>query len=177
MPREKKTGQTVPARYWPGRDQRDRAAAPPVEPARDIDIERRVDAGIAEQPDENAVPDIERGRRARARYREAGGDHRRAEHDDAADAEAFGHPAHRDAADRRAEPGERTGQRRHRARVAQLGGDRLQRDDGDDRRAERHRVDRQRGQRDDPRGARLDRGRADVVPALSIGKAIGRPGR
>ena len=44
----------------PARDQRERRAAPPVEPAADIDVERRVQPGIAEQPDEQAVAEIER---------------------------------------------------------------------------------------------------------------------
>ena len=34
------------------------SAAPPVKPARDIDVKRRVDAGVAEEADEEAVPDI-----------------------------------------------------------------------------------------------------------------------
>ena len=44
----------------PARDQRERRAAPPVEPAADIDVERRVQPGIADQADEHAVADIER---------------------------------------------------------------------------------------------------------------------
>ena len=43
----------------PARDQRQRRAAAAVEPAADIDIERRIEAGIAEQADEQAVTEIE----------------------------------------------------------------------------------------------------------------------
>ena len=41
------------------RDQRQRRAAAAVEPAADIDIERRVEAGIAEQAHEQAVAEPE----------------------------------------------------------------------------------------------------------------------
>src|SRR6266581_236981 len=41
------------------RDQRERRAAPAVEPAADIDIERRVEPGIAKKPHEDAMADIE----------------------------------------------------------------------------------------------------------------------
>ena len=41
------------------RNQRQRRAAAAVEPAAHIDIERRIEAGIAEQPHEQAVADIE----------------------------------------------------------------------------------------------------------------------
>ena len=78
---------------WPLRDQRQRRAAAPVEPARDIDVERRVDAGIAEQADKHAVPDIERcRRRCVASIASPSRDHHRAEHDDPAHAEALGDP-------------------------------------------------------------------------------------
>ena len=58
----------------PAREQRERRAAAAVEPAADIDIERRVEAGIAEQSDEHAVAEIElpglrRASRSRARCR------------------------------------------------------------------------------------------------------------
>ena len=43
-------------------------------------------------------------------------------------ADAVGDAAHQDAADAGAEPGQRAGERRHRARAADLGGDVLERD-------------------------------------------------
>ena len=42
------------------RNQRQRRAAPAVEPLADINIERRIDAADAEEPDEQAVADIKR---------------------------------------------------------------------------------------------------------------------
>ena len=58
----------------PAREQRERRAAAAVEPAADIDIERRVEAGGAEQADEQAVAEIElpelaEASRSRARCR------------------------------------------------------------------------------------------------------------
>ena len=48
------------------RNQRQRRAAPAVEPAADIDIERRIDAAETDQADEQAVADIERPGRPQA---------------------------------------------------------------------------------------------------------------
>ena len=64
--------------------------------------------------------------------------------------------------------GQRKGQRRHRTRAAELGGDRLQRDDRDVGRAERHRVDGERGERDRPGGAAVDIGRAGQGSAAAV---------
>ena len=130
------------------RNQRQRRAAPPVEPVADIDVERRVEPGVAEQAHEQAVADIELPRRAAGRDEQPDADHHRAEHHRPADAEALGDAAHQDAADRGAEPGERAGERRHRARAAHFLGDRLQSDRGDPRPAERQA---EQGERNRPR--------------------------
>ena len=55
------------------RDQRQRRAAPPVEPLADIDIERRVEPGVAEQAHEQAVPDLELPRLAAGRDQQPDG--------------------------------------------------------------------------------------------------------
>ena len=137
--------------------QRQRRPAAPIKPARHIGVERRVDPGIAEQADKHAVPDQQAAAAAAACQHQPDRDHRRAEHHDPADADPLGDPAHQNSAPGGAEPGQRIGQRRHRAFAAEIGGDRLQGDDGHDRRAERHRGDAERGQGDDPGGAGLDR--------------------
>ena len=69
----------------PAGDQGQRGAAPRLEPARDVDIERRVDRGVAEEADEQPVPDIElpglparREHQARAHHGGPEHDHRRA---------------------------------------------------------------------------------------------------
>ena len=78
-------------------------------------------------------------------------DHQRAEHHGPARADAVGDAAHHDAADAGAEPGERDGERRDRARAADFGGDVFQRHRGDPGGAERHRHDAQRDARRRPR--------------------------
>ena len=48
-----------PGEGLPARDQRQRGAAPAIEPARHVDIERGIDPRIAEQSHQGAVPNIE----------------------------------------------------------------------------------------------------------------------
>ena len=120
------------------RDQRQRRAAPAVEPAADIDVHRRIDAAEPDQADEQSVPDPQRPGRAERRDRKPDADHQRAEQHGPARADAVGDAAHHDAADAGAEPGERAGERRNRARAADLGGDVLERHRGDPGGAERH---------------------------------------
>ena len=43
-----------------GRDQRERGAAAAVEPAADVDDQRRVDRAVAQEADQQAMPDIQR---------------------------------------------------------------------------------------------------------------------
>src|SRR5262249_15851914 len=60
------------------RNQRERRAAPAIEPAADIDVERRVHAADAEKADEQPLPDIELPGRAAGRQRKPDADHHRA---------------------------------------------------------------------------------------------------
>ena len=82
-------------------NQRQRRAAAAVEPAADIDEQRRVQPGVAEQAHEQAVAEIELPRRAERRNEQADGDHHRADDHGPADAVAVGEPAHQHAADAR----------------------------------------------------------------------------
>ena len=88
----------------PARNQRERRAAPAVEPAADIDIGRRIDAADADQTDKQPVPDIKRPRRTESRYDEPDRNHRRAKNHRPADADPFGNAAHQDAANTSADP-------------------------------------------------------------------------
>ena len=139
------------------RNQRQRRAAPPVEPAADINVERRIDAAEAEQADEQAVTDVERQRRSVRRQLEPDRDHRGAADDGPAHADPLGDAAHQNAADTGAEPNQRAGKGRDRAFAVDLGGDVLERDHGDPRRAEGDRHDQKRGRGDDPRRSRFHR--------------------
>ena len=89
-----------------------RGAAPPVEPSAHIDVERCVDAAIAEQADKEAMAEKKLPRPAERGDREADADHRGTEHDREPHPDAFGDPPHDDAADADADPAERAGQRR-----------------------------------------------------------------
>ncbi len=145
------------------RDQRQRRAAASVEPAADIDEQRRVHSGVAEQPHEQAVADIELPRRAQRRQHKTERDHRRADDHGPADAVAVGDPAHQDAADAGAEECQRHRERRHLPCAAGVGGDLLQADRGDPRPAERQAEQDQRNAGDHPGRARLDRTRRDCA--------------
>ena len=138
------------------KEQRHRAAAPAVEPARNIDIERRVDAGIAEKADANAVRQPKRRLAAEARQRQPERDHQRPADHHRTDANPLGRTAYDDPAERRAEVGQREGERRYRARATEIGRDRLQRNDGDVWRADGHRGDADRGRGREPGSAGLD---------------------
>ena len=140
----------------PARQQRERRAAAAVEPVADIDIERRVEAGGAEQADEDAVAEIELPEFAEGRNPEPDADRHGAEDHRLADAVARRQRPHHQAAERASEPGERACQRRLRARAAEIGGHRLQADRHDPQRAERHREHHERHARDHPGGSRLD---------------------
>ena len=141
------------------RNQRQRRAAASVEPAADIDVQRRVQPGVAEQAHEQAVTEIELPRRAARRQRKPERDHRRAGEHGPADAVAVGEPAHQQSADRGAEKRQRHRQRRHRAGAAGVAGDLLQPDRGDPRPAVRQPEQDQRDAGHRPRRAGLDRPR------------------
>jgi hypothetical protein len=59
------------------RDQRQGSAAPAIEPARDVDVKRRVNSGITEKPDKEPVAEIELDPSAEARQDEPRGNHHR----------------------------------------------------------------------------------------------------
>ena len=139
------------------RNQGQRRTAAAVEPAADIDIGRGVDAADADQADEQTVADIKRPRWTQSRQRQPDRDHRCAEHHRPAHADPLGDPAHEDAADAGADPHQRAGKGRNRALAVDLGGDVLERDDGDPWRAKGNRHDHKDHAGDDPRGPRLDR--------------------
>ena len=155
------------------RDQRERRAAPAIEPAAHIDVERRVDAAIAEKADEQPVAEIELPRRAERGDREADADHQRAEHHRPAHADAVGDATHHEAAEADAEPAQRSRERRCRARPAELGGDRLQGHHGDPWRAERKSHGDERDARHYPGLPGLDRRSDHAFPARP---GISRPG-
>src|SRR5207253_1040716 len=90
---------------------------------RHIDIERRIDPGVAEKPHQHPVAEIQVNALADAREHEPGGDHQGSEHDRPAHADPLGNLPHRYPADRRTEPGERVRQCRHRANATELGRD------------------------------------------------------
>jgi hypothetical protein len=119
------------------RDQGERRASPPVEPAAHKDVERRVDAAIAEKANEQTVPEIELPWRAKRGDREADADHQRAEHHRPPDADAVSDVTHHETAEADTEQAQRSRKRRRRAGAAEHGGDCLQRNDGDPRRAKR----------------------------------------
>ena len=155
-------------------NQRQRRAAAAVEPAADIDVQRRVQPGVAEQAHEQAVAEIELPRRAERGDAQARRDHQRAGDHRPADAVAVGEPAHQRSAGGGAEKGERHRERRHRARAAgNVGGDLLQPDRRDPRPAERHAEQDQRDAGHDPGGARLDRPR---LLAACVDRVAPRPG-
>ena len=116
MPRSNKAGQATPATYWPEEISAIAAPRRRIEPAADIDQQRRVDAAVAQQPDHQPVADIERPDRADRRQGETARDHAGADHDGRADADAVGQPAHEDAAGTGADPDQRSRQRHQRAR-------------------------------------------------------------
>ena len=138
-------------------DQRQSRAAAAVEPAADINVERRIDAAEADQADEQAVADPQRPRRPERRQRQPDADHQRAEQHGPASTDAVGDAPHHDAAEAGAEPGEGTRQRRHRARAAGLRGNVAQRDHRDPGGAVGHQHGDERHGRDRPRGTTLDR--------------------
>ena len=124
--REHRTSSGLAARY-----QRQGSAAPAIKPARDVDVKRRIDPGIAEKSHKKPVAEIELNPSSEARQ------------DDLAaiitapkspsNTHTLDDKAHRDPAGRRTEPGQRIGERRHRADIAELCGNRLQRHDSDQR--------------------------------------------
>ncbi len=140
-------------------EQRQCRAAPAIKPTRHVNIERRVDAGIAQQADEDAVADEQTERTTALRNQQPECNHRRAEHHGETDAEALGGATHRNAAEGRAEPSQRIGKRRHRTLAAEIGGDRFQAHHRDSGRGKRHRRDTERRQAYNPRRARLERRR------------------
>jgi hypothetical protein len=153
----------------PGRDQRQRSAAAPVEPAADIDEERRIQRAIAEKADKQPVPDQDRPDVAAGRNAEAGRDHHRAENHGKANAEPVRHLPHHDAAEARTQPRNGSGERDDLASRAKILGDWLQPDDGEQRRPV---GDRQQTQRDAGRDPRL--ARFDAIATLRCGNGSRR---
>jgi hypothetical protein len=141
-----------------GRDQRQRRAAPAVEPAADIDDQRRIQRAVAEETDQHGVTDQHRPEIAGRRDGEAERDHRRAEHDRCPNADALGDLPHENAAEPGAEPRQRADERHELALRAEILGDRLQPDDGEQRRSIRDRQQRQDQPGRDPGIARFDAG-------------------
>ncbi len=139
-------------------DQRQRGATPAVEPVADINVARRIDAGIAEKADEQAVAQPEPPAVVAGGNHEADGDHQCAERHGPLHADAVGDAAHGDASARRSEPRQGIGQCRNRARAAQFSGDLLQRDDCDEGSAVGNRHDAEGGECHQPRGACFDTG-------------------
>jgi hypothetical protein len=106
-------------------NQREGGAAPPIEPAAYVDVERRVQGAVAEKADEQTVSNIKLPRRAERGDGEPNADHDGAEYDGPTHADSIGDPAHDNAPKADAEPRERSGERRRRARAVEVGGDRL----------------------------------------------------
>ena len=153
-------------------DQRQRGAAAAIEPAADIDVARCVDAAVAEQADEQPVADPQPPGAVAGGDHEADADHQSAECHGPLHADPVGDASHGDAAECRAEPGQRVGQRRNRPRAAKFAGDLLQRDHRHERRAIGDRHDAQCGEGNDPGGPRLDTGHHGVLASAPItGKA------
>ncbi len=147
------------------RDQRERRAASPIEPAAHIDVERRIDPAIAEKADEQPVADVKLPWRTERGNREADADHHRAEHHRPPHADAVGDAAHHEPPEADAEPTQRSRERRGRARTAELGGDRLQGHHGDPRCAERKPHGDERDARHHPGLPGLDRRPDHAFPA------------
>src|SRR3954467_10589643 len=76
------------------RDQRQRRAAPAVEPAADIDVQRSIDAADTDQADEESMADPERPWRPEGRNQEAKADHQRAQDHGPARADPIGQSRH-----------------------------------------------------------------------------------
>ncbi len=112
-------------------DQRERRAAPHLEPAGDIDVERRVDGGVAEQAHEQAMADIELPGLSARRQHQPNAHHDGAQHDHAPHAEPVGEPAHGQSADAGPDHAEGKGGRRDGAVAAEIGCDGLQGDGHD----------------------------------------------
>jgi hypothetical protein len=122
-----------------GGDQRDRGSTPTIEPAADIDQQRRIDAAIAQQADHQAMADIERPDRADRTQRQTTGDHAGADDDGGAHTDAIGEPAHEDATGARADPDQGACERQHRTAGAERVLHRLHADHDQQRRTVRNR--------------------------------------
>ena len=105
----------------PGRDQADREAAAVLEPAHHVDAQRTVDGRIAEQPDHQAVGEVQLPPRVdRADEHRAGADHGQAEQGHRSRSGAVEPVAHGDAADSGAGEEQRVGEGRHGARPVEI---------------------------------------------------------
>ena len=162
------------------RNQRERRAAAAVKPAADIDVERRVHAADAKKAYEQALANIKLPGLAAGRQGKPDANHHRPENDRRAHPSAFGDIAHDDAAGPEAGPSERGCQSRHRTQAAKFSGDRLERNNRDPRRTERHRQDHQHHCRNGPRRPGLDGGHghsfmhSGIVPLLrAVARVIG----
>ena len=139
------------------RDQRQRRAAPAVEPAADIDVERRVDAAEPDQADEQPVPDPQRPGQAQGRDRQARprSSARRRPPSSACRCGRRSGPSGCRRGRSRARPARWQGG--DRARAVHFGGDVLERHRGDPVGAEGHHHGDQRHRGDDPGRSGLDR--------------------
>ena len=117
-------------------DQRQRRPAVAVEPLADVDVERRINAAIADETDEQAVADQEIPWSSNRRDHQADAHHRGAEHHGPTNADALCDAPHHDAADADAHPAERACQRGRLARAAELGRNGFERHRRDPWRAE-----------------------------------------
>src|SRR3974390_121040 len=88
------------------RNQRQRRAAPAIEPAADIYVHRRINAAEPDQADEKSMPDPQWPGRVEGGEREARADHQGTADNGPTRADTIGDAAHEDAAGARAEPGE-----------------------------------------------------------------------
>ena len=159
----KRRGPDHPGDVLTRRDQRQCGAAAAVEPAADVDQQRRIKRAAAEQADEQRVAEIKCPDPADRRHRQAEGGHHRAKDHGSPNPDPVGNPAHQNAAGPGADPDQSGGESDYRAVAAECRGDRLQPDHDNQRRAvgDRQYSNRQRGH--DPGRAALD----------AVGKAAG----
>jgi len=132
------------------RNERERRAAMAVEPAADINVERRVHAADAKKSHQQALSEIKLPRARANGKRKAGANHDRAEDDGEPGACPLCHPAHHHTTGGEADPGQRACQGRHTAQSAVFRGDSLERDDENPGRAEGQRQDEEHDGGNDP---------------------------
>jgi hypothetical protein len=131
---------------------------------------------LPEKANEQTVPEIELPWRAKRGDREADADHQRAEHHRPPDADAVSDVTHHETAEADTEQAQRSRKRRRRAGAAELGGDCLQRNDGDPRRAKRKYHGNERNARHHPGLPGLDRRPCHAFPGPTRPPASGNVG-